>query len=93
MDPVATDNEKVLSLRQTVSEIVLNLDKNASIHDFRLVEGSTHTNLIFDVVVPFRVKMTDEQIKTRLSELIFEKIGNNYFAVVNIDRDVSKEIG
>lgn len=93
MDPIATDNEMVLTLREKISRIVLEIDNGATIHDFRLVEGATHTNLIFDVVVPFRVKMTDEQIKTRLSELIFEKIGNNYFAVVNIDRDVSKEIG
>ncbi len=93
MDPLATDDETVSHLRKSVANLVCSIDKNASIHDFRVVEGSTHTNLIFDVVVPFEVKMSDEHLKKMLSELICENIGNNYYAVVEIDRNMSKENG
>ena len=55
-------------------------------HDFRFVEGVTHSNLIFDVTVPFEVKESDDEIKRRISLKISEK-HPNYFTVLTIDRE------
>ena len=57
----------------------------ASIHDFRMVQGPTHTNLIFDVVVPYGVKESDEQVKEKISKMV-QIIDETYFTVINIDR-------
>ena len=56
-----------------------------TIHDFRYVEGITHSNLIFDVTVPFEFKESNERIKELVSNKIAE-INPNYFAVITIDR-------
>ena len=45
-------------MRSQIEEITRNLDRRLSIHDFRIVEGPTHTNLIFDIAVPFECKLT-----------------------------------
>ena len=47
MDPIAVDDKKVMSLRKEVEQLVKEIDKEITIHDFRMVEGPTHTNLIF----------------------------------------------
>jgi hypothetical protein len=52
MDPIITDDEEVNRLKKMTEEIVTNIDQRFTIHDFRIVKGDTHTNLIFDVVVP-----------------------------------------
>ena len=54
------------------------------IHDFRFVAGTTHTNLIFDVVVPFEVKMSEAEVKAAVAEKVKE-IDPSYFVVLNID--------
>ena len=55
-------------------------------HDFRIVTGPTHTNVIFDAVVPFKYKLSDAELKKQLSEGISERCGENYYAVINIDK-------
>ncbi len=52
MDPVVTDDERLNQLHAQVQQIVAGIDSNLSMHDFRAVFGPTHTNLVFDVVVP-----------------------------------------
>lgn len=86
MDPIVTDDEKVSALRIAVAAVVKEIDSRLTIHDFRYVEGVTHSNLIFDVTVPFEIKEDNEKIK----ELVSEKIKNidpNYFAVITVDRE------
>lgn len=61
MDPIVTKDEKVNKVKSEVMAIVRLIDKNLSIHDFRMVVGATHTNLIFDTVVPCKFRMTDEE--------------------------------
>ena len=85
MDPIETNNEIVNALREKVNEGVVLLIEGASIHDFRMVQGPTHTNLIFDVVVPYGVKESDEQLKEKLSKMV-QIIDETYFTVINIDR-------
>lgn len=85
MDPIETDNEKTNSYRVSVAKLIKEIHENATIHDFRMVPGNTHTNLIFDAVIPFDVKGTEEELKERISKLIEENL-NKCFAVVMIDR-------
>lgn len=85
MDPIETDNEVVKCVRKQVEEAVLKFISNASIHDFRMVQGPTHTNVIFDVVVPYSVKDNEDDIKRQV-QLLVSEIDSTYFAVVDIDR-------
>lgn len=86
MDPIVTDDEKVSALRIRVATAVKEIDMSLTIHDFRYVEGTTHSNLIFDVTVPFEIKYTNERIKELVSDKISE-IDPNYFAVITVDRE------
>ena len=85
MDPIETNNEVINALKEKVNEGVVLLIEGASIHDFRMVQGPTHTNLIFDVVVPYSVKESDEQVKEKISKMV-KIIDETYFTVINIDR-------
>ena len=86
MDPIVTDDEKVSALRISVAAAVKDIDERLSIHDFRYVEGITHSNLIFDVTVPFELKESNERIKELVSDKIAD-IDPNYFAVITVDRE------
>lgn len=86
MDPVVTDDPRVNHLRQEVKKIVEGWNEKASIHDFRVVFGHTHTNLVFDVVVPYQVKMTEYEITEQLQKKVSEQIGKEYFIAIDIDR-------
>ena len=68
MDPVETENQTVKQLRRQTARAVAGLDSRLSIpHDFRMVQGETHTNLIFDVVVPYECPMRDEEVIKKLT--------------------------
>lgn len=84
MDPVETDNETIRSVKDEVARLVMKIDRGITIHDFRMVSGPTHTNVIFDAVVPFGMKMTDQEIVDEIARLVKEK-WENYYAVVSID--------
>ena len=85
MDPIETDNEVSVRMRDDVAKAVKLFNNDVSIHDFRMVPGKGHTNLIFDVVVPHDVKLPDKEIKNRICNIISDNFrGCN--AVVNIDR-------
>ncbi len=85
MDPIETDNEKTNGYKCTVAELIKEIHKDATIHDFRMVPGPTHTNLIFDAVIPYDVKDEEEQIRTTICALVRERM-ENCNAVVMIDR-------
>lgn len=91
MDPVVTGDEQVDHLKAQVKEILGEMDEKISMHDFRVVAGQSHTNLIFDVVVPFGYKVKDAEIISFIQEKIKEKIGVNYFAVIQVDKAYCKE--
>ncbi|MEG1779783.1 MAG: cation diffusion facilitator family transporter [Clostridium sp.] len=84
MDPIAVDDEEVSTLKNSVADLVKMIDDQLTIHDFRMVKGPTHTNLIFDLVVPFEVKLSDSEVVEQIQHLVREKWGN-YFVVVNVD--------
>lgn len=85
MDPVVVDDEEINEMKSFVIERVRTVDERLSIHDFRFVRGKSHTNLLFDISVPFEVKLTDTEIKAFVQERIAE-IKPDHFIVVNVDR-------
>lgn len=85
MDPVETDNEVTNSYRMSVAKIVKTLHEDVTIHDFRMVPGVTHTNLIFDAVVPHSVKADENKLKKEICDLVSANL-KNCNAVVQIDR-------
>ena len=85
MDPIVTDDKEVLAMKAKVEEMVHFLDESFSMHDFRMVRGSTRTNLIFDVEVPRKTSYTDNEIVNWLGvniSLSFRLIMNT---IKNID--------
>lgn len=87
MDPIEADNTEVSRMRRAVEEKLLEHYEDISIHDFRMVPGPTHTNLIFDAVLPGSVKASDKQIAEDIRRIISDTWQGRY-AVVNIDRKV-----
>ena len=85
MDPIAVDDKRVMGLRKEVETLVKQMDEVLSIHDFRMVEGPTHTNLIFDVVVPQGYPKTDEEVSDEISGMI-ERKWKNYHAVIKMEK-------
>ena len=87
MDPIVTDDKEVLEMKEKVEEMVQSLDENFSMHDFRMAKGPTRTNLIFDVEVPRKSSLTDNEIMNRLKEQVHGLPGSKYFAVIQIDHE------
>lgn len=86
MDPIVTDDEETEKLRCLVLNAVKEIGPELSMHDFRMVPGKTHTNLIFDVVVPFKYKFSDEEVTAQIRRKVAERAGEEYFTVIQIDR-------
>lgn len=86
MDPVAVNDPEVKELKHQVADLAKEVLDAITIHDFRVVKGDTHTNLIFDMVVPFSCKCTDREMADMVADKIKEKLGNNYYAVIDVDR-------
>ncbi len=91
MDPIVTTDESVLKLKQETSDVVKAIDARITMHDFRVVTGPTHTNLIFDVVVPYGFSMTDEEVINAVSTGVAGTLGDNYFCVIQVDKAYVKE--
>lgn len=83
MDPIVIGNEKLDNYKALVSEALTELDPALSIHDFRMVSGETHTNLIFDCVVPHEKNYTSEYLKEYLSSKI--ESDETLFFVIEVD--------
>ena len=84
MDPVEVDNEKIAEIKTELSEKIQDKLPEVSIHDFRMVQGPTHTNLIFDVVVPYEYEKTGSQVKAEIEDIVSTS-WENYFAVIHVD--------
>lgn len=85
MDPVAVNDERVIHLKKVAEKIVCEIDEKITIHDFRIVSGPTHTNLIFDAVVPFELEMTNREFKELVNNKI-QEYDSTLFAVIDIDK-------
>ena len=86
MDPIASDDTQVGAMREQVAALIeARWNGQVRIHDFRMVTGPSHTNLIFDAVVPQGFEMTDAQVKKEIERLAGTLPGH-CFAVVKIDK-------
>ncbi len=85
MDPVVIDDELTNTLRKKVMKIVLEIDPELSMHDFRVGFCKTHSNLIFDVVIPTSYKACDQELRDRISKAI-SNINPTYHSVITLDR-------
>ena len=86
MDPVDTSNPEVQKLKEVVTSIVSSIDERLSIHDFRVVFGETHTNLIFDVVIPFRFEK-EAELEKQIQQAVTE-YDSSLFIVTQIEHNL-----
>ena len=84
MDPIAVDDEVVNARKAEMVEVAHSIDPNMSLHDFRMTEGPTHTNLIFDVVVPRSCSLSDEEVRKEIARRAKER-NSRYITVVQVD--------
>ena len=85
LDPIDTNDETVSELREFVISTIADIKLECSIHDFRVVIGETHTNLIFDVALPFESKLSEREVEGKIAGEISAR-RDNHFCVITIDR-------
>ena len=85
MDPICVNDEETNHLKDLTAGYLAEIDTEITMHDFRIVKGPTHTNIIFDVVVPYRFKMSDSEIRTAITERI-RRDNPNYYTVIEVDK-------
>lgn len=85
MDPIVIDDPLTNELREYMYTIIKGIDEDLSMHDFRIVPGETHTNMIFDIVVPYHIKMSNQELQGILEEKVKQK-GKQYYLVITYDR-------
>lgn len=83
-DPIVTDDERINSLKDMTNKIVKEISDEMSIHDFRVVDGPTHTNLIFDLIIPHKFHLSNEEIRKTVEDKL-SKIDERYFVVITIE--------
>ena len=86
MDPIEVNDENVLRTAEKVISILKQIDSTISMHDFRMVNGETHTNLIFDVVVPFNFVIEDDVLCNIIEKKVRE-IDQSFYAKIEIDKE------
>ena len=86
MDPIVTNDEHVNGMKANMVRIIKGVDTRLSLHDFRMVDGPSHTNLIFDVVAPFDLGMSDEELVKEVFTRTQEELGERYFTVIDVDK-------
>lgn len=83
-DPIVTDDEELNHMRELVTAVIQGIDPRLTIHDFRMVRGPGHTNLIFDLAIPFEMKEQKKELSRQINERIqFED--KKYYAVITFD--------
>ena len=89
MDPITINDARVDGIKQMILEQIHAHNEKITIHDFRIVDGPSHTNIIFDAVMPNDYKGTDKQLRKRFEEII-ESLPGNCVGVITIDRQFSE---
>lgn len=85
MDPVVTTDERVDELKAQCIDILNEINSILSLHDFRVAFGESHTNLIFDIVIPHKFELSDTDTIKLIQNKISARLGDNYYAVISID--------
>ena len=84
MDPIVTDDEEINKMRELVEKQVTEMNKEYSIHDFRMTDGGEHINLIFDLVIPRDSKIDREKVQKETQERL-HNINNKINAVIKVE--------
>lgn len=84
MDPIVTDDPLTDHLKEKIGEFLFSLSPELKMHDFRIVTGPTHSNVLFDVVLPYHSALTPQQIIENLSENI-RSLPGNFYPVIGVD--------
>ena len=90
-DPIVTDDEEVNAVRQRVEAIVRSIDPRLSFHDFRMVRGKRHSNVIFDLVLPSDLRGQEQAIRARIDEGLHTE-GHQYHTVITFDSEAFNDI-
>lgn len=85
IDPLVYDDPELNHLRDEIYRIVDEIDPSLKMHDFRMVGGETHKNLVFDVAAPFDCKLSDAEILQRIKDSV-SLLDGHYDAVATIER-------
>ena len=87
MDPIDTNDETVTAAKQTMVDVIKSIDENLTLHDFRMTPaGDTRTNLIFDVVVPPQINLTEKELNDAICKKAHEA-NKTYVCVITFDQD------
>lgn len=89
MDPIDITNPETLRLRKLVEEVVTTYDQNLSIHDFRVVHGQTHTNVLFDINMPISYSIAPKELRKIITDRIKEQ-DEKLNAVIQIDQKYNR---
>lgn len=84
MDPIVTDDAEVDEYKALTDKILKQINSKYTFHDFKVVKGPTHTNLIFDVVVPYEDKKTSAQVLAQINER-FKEYNSSIGLVVTVE--------
>ncbi|MBQ8195568.1 MAG: cation transporter [Oscillospiraceae bacterium] len=85
-DPIVTSDSAVGDTRHEIAEIVQRIDERLTIHDLRMVPGPTHTNVIFDCVVPHKFSMSEEELTAEISRFV-KQAHPDYFCVITVENN------
>jgi hypothetical protein len=84
LDPVVLDDERTNALKDKVNELIMEISPDISMHDFRVSWGLTHSNLIFDIVIPYGMPQSDKEVVDNIKKKI-EELDPSYRAFVTVD--------
>lgn len=90
-DPIVTDDAEVNEVRQRVEAIVTEIDPRLSFHDFRMVRGREHSNVIFDLVLPFDLRGQEPSLRARIGEALHAE-NPRYRTVITFDSEAFNDI-
>ena len=91
-DPIITDDEELNAARALVEQEIRSIDESLSLHDFRMVRGPGHTNLIFDLVIPYSMEDRKAELKARIDERL-QRQDRKYYTVITFDEVAHNQIG
>lgn len=86
MDPIMNNDKDTAELKEKLNNVLSEIDPEIHFHDFRMVPGDTHTNLIFDIVTPFNYHIPDDKLIEMISDGI-KKFSKDYYCVITVDKD------
>lgn len=90
-DPIVTDDEELNAARALVEQEIKSIDESLSLHDFRMVRGPGHTNLIFDLVIPYSMEDRKGELKARIDERL-QRQDRKYYTVITFDEVAHNQI-